>query len=148
MPSFTVEPGQFYQTTYVQITVPEGTQVFYTTDGSTPTQNSNPYKKEQLELNFTTVLRARAFSTGDIRPSDILTGTFFINTYHSLPLVSVVTDPDNLWNKETGMLVTGDNVFKEPGKLPFKNTVYRKVKDSGEQFRLKRLYLSFVCKIL
>ena len=33
--------------------------------------------------------------------------------------------------KETGMLVTGDNVVKEPGKLPFKNTVYRKVKDSG-----------------
>ena len=131
MPSFSVEPGQYFQTTYVQIAIPANTQVFYTTDGADPTQNSNPYNGEQLELNFTTVLRARAFSTGDIRPSDILTGTYFINTYHSLPLVSVVTDPDNLWNKETGMLVTGDNVFKEPGKLPFKNTVYRKVKDSG-----------------
>ena len=31
------------------------------------------------------------------------------------------------------MLVVGDDVFKEPGKLPFKNTVYRKVKDSGEK---------------
>ena len=131
MPSFSLEPGQYFQKTYVQIAVPANTQVFYTTDGADPTQNSNPYNGEQLELNFTTVLRARAFSTGDIRPSDILTGTYFINTYHSLPLVSVVTDPDNLWNKETGMLVTGDNVFKEPGKLPFKNTVYRKVKDAG-----------------
>ena len=132
-PAFSVDPGLYFATTYVEITVPEGTQVFYTTDGSTPTQNSNPYHGERLELNFTTVLRARAFSTGSVRPSDVLTGTFFINAYHSLPVVSVVTDPDNLWNKENGMLVTGDNVVKEPGKLPFRNTVYRKVKDSGER---------------
>ena len=130
-PSFTTEPGLYYSTTYVEITIPEGTQVFYTTDCTTPTQNSNPYNGERLELNFNTVLRARAFATGNMKPSDTLTGTFFINANHTLPVVSVVTEPDNLWNKETGMLVTGDNVVKEPGKLPFKNTVYRKVKDSG-----------------
>ena len=132
-PAFTLDPGLYFTKIYVEISIPEGTQVFYTTDGSTPTLNANPYHGERLELNFTTVLRARAFSTGTIKPSDTLTGTFFINAYHSLPVVSVTTDPDNLWNKETGMLVTGDNVFKEPGKLPFKNTVYRKVKDSGEK---------------
>ena len=130
-PAFSVEPGLYYSTTYVEISIPEGTQVFYTTDCTTPTQNSNPYNGERLELNFTTVLRARAFAAGNTKPSDTLTGTFFINANHTLPVVSVVTDPDNLWNEETGMLVTGDNVVKEPGKLPFKNTVYRKVKDSG-----------------
>ena len=130
-PAFTVEPGLYFSTTYVELTIPAGTQVFYTTDCSTPTQNSNPYQGERLQLNFTTVLRARAFSTGNVKPSDTLTGTFFINANHTLPVVSVVTDPDNLWNKDTGMLVTGDNVYKEPGKLPFKGTVYRKVKDSG-----------------
>ena len=130
-PAFSIEPGLYYSTTYVEISIPEGTQVFYTTDSSTPTQNSNPYHGERLELNFTTVLRARAYATGATRPSDTLTGTFFINANHTLPVASIVTEPDNLWNKETGMLVTGDNVFKEPGKLPFKNTVYRKVKDSG-----------------
>ena len=130
-PAFSVEPGLYYSTTYVEISIPEGTQVFYTTDCTTPTQNSNPYHGERLELNFTTVIRARAFSTGSVKASDTLTGTFFINANHTLPVVSVVTEPDNLWNKETGMLVTGDNVVKEPGKLPFKGTVYRKVKDSG-----------------
>ncbi len=130
-PAFSVEPGLYYSTTYVEMSIPEGTQVFYTTDCTTPTQNSNPYHGERLELNFTTVIRARAFSTGAVKPSDTLTGTFFINANHTLPVVSVVTEPDNLWNKETGMLVTGDNVVKEPGKLPFKGTVYRKVKDSG-----------------
>ncbi len=133
-PSFLTEPGLYYSTTYVQFSVPEGTQVFYTTDGSVPTQLSNPYNGERLELNFPTVLRARAFSGGGNRPSDVLTGTFFINAIHTIPVASVVTDPDILWNKETGMLVTGDNVVKEPGKLPFKGTIYRKVKDSGVKF--------------
>jgi len=133
-PAFSTEPGLYYATTYVEISVPEGTQVFYTTDCTTPTQNSNPYHGERLELNFTTVIRARAFATGNVKPSDTLTGTFFVNANHTLPVVSVVTEPDNLWNKESGMLVTGDNVVKEPGKLPFKGTIYRKVKDSGERF--------------
>ena len=133
-PSFTTEPGLYYSTTYVEINVPEGTQVFYSTDGSTPTQNSTPYNGERLELNFTSVIRARAFDASGLRPSDVLTGTWFINAYHTLPVVSVVTDPDNLWNKETGMLTIGDNVVKEAGKLPFPNTVYRKVKDSGARF--------------
>lgn len=133
-PSFSTEPGLYYATTYVEISIPEGTQVFYTTDCTTPTQNSNPYHGERLELNFNTVIRARAFAAGNKKPSDTLTGTFFINANHTLPIASIVTEPDNLWNKETGMLVTGDNVVKEPGKLPFKNTVYRKVKDSGVRY--------------
>ena len=130
-PSFSVTPGIYYGTQYVQISVPENAQVYYTTDGSTPTTSSSPYNGERLELNFTTVLRARAFGANGLQPSDVLTGTFFINVYHTLPVVSVVTDPDNLWNKETGMLVTGDSVVKQPGVLPFKGTVYRKVKDAG-----------------
>ncbi len=132
MPAFTVEPGQYTSAQYIQITVPEGTQVFYTTDGSTPTQQSTPYNGERLELTAVcTVIRARAFGTGLTKPSDTLTGTYFINAYHSLPIVSVVTDPKNLWDAEWGMMTLGTNVTKEAGKLPFKNTIYRKVKDAG-----------------
>ena len=131
MPAFKTEPGLYYATTYVEMEIPADTQVYYTTDGSDPTTGSNPYNGERLELNFTTVIRARAFSAAGLHESDILTGTYFVNAYHSLPVVSVTTDPDNLWNSETGMLVTGEGVVKEPGKLPFKGTVYRKVKDAG-----------------
>ncbi len=133
MPAFSVEPGMYTSTVHVELRVPEGTQVYYTTDGSTPTLNSTPYGGERLELNFTTVLRARAFSAAGLEPSEVLTGTFFVNVYHTLPVVSVVTDPDTLWNEETGMLVFGRDGIKEaPGKLPFKNTVYRKIKNLGE----------------
>ena len=41
-PAFTVEPGMYYSTVYAEITVPEGSQVNYTTDGSEPTDASSP----------------------------------------------------------------------------------------------------------
>ncbi len=130
-PVFSVAPGQYTSAQYVEISIPEGTQVFYTTDGSIPTQQSSPYNGERLELiEVCTVIRARAFAAGMTRPSDVVTGTYFINAFHALPIVSVVTDPKNLWDQEFGMLVTGNNVVKEAGKLPFKNTVYRKVKNA------------------
>ena len=137
MPSFSLEPGQYTSVQYVEISIPEGTQVFYTTDGSDPTQQSTPYNGERLELiNVCSVLRARAYATGTTKPSDILTGTYFINAFHALPIVSLVTDPSHLWDEEWGMLVTGKNVVKEAGKLPFKNTVYRKVKNAGVKYEV------------
>ena len=134
-PSFSVEPGLYYTAQYVEISIPEGTQVFYTTDGSVPTQMSTPYNGERLELNKPcNVLRARAFSTGLTQPGEIVTGTWFVNVYHALPVVSIVTDPSNLWDEEWGMLTIGKDAIKEPGKLPFPNTVYRKVKNAGIKY--------------
>ena len=133
-PSFTTEGGLHYSTVYTEIRVPEGTQVYYTTDGSTPTEASTPYNGERLEMKFTGVLRARAFAADGRKPSETATATYLINVYHTLPVFSVVTDPEILWNEENGMLVTGKNVVKEPGVLPFQNTVYRRVKNSGVKF--------------
>jgi len=134
-PSFTVAPGLYYSTQYVEIAVPEGTQVYYTTDGSDPITSSTPYNGERLELNFTTVLRARAFAADPgLKGSDIVTSTFFINAFHTLPVFSLATDPRNLWDPATGMLADGNILKEAPGKLPFKNSTYRAVKDSGARF--------------
>ena len=133
-PSFSVNPGFWYEPQFVRIIAAEGTRVYYTTDGLEPTQESYPYNGETFQINHTTVVRARAFGEGTARPSDILTGTFFINAYHGLPVVSVTVDPKNLYDPEWGMLTVGNNVVKEAGKLPFRNTVYRKVKDAGIKY--------------
>ena len=125
-PAFSVQPGLHHSPVSLTLSVEDGYTIYYTTDGSIPTVNSQVYRGETIEMIFTTVIRARAFSDNSAyHPSDIATGSYFINAYHTLPIVSVVTDPDELWNEKTGMLVTGANVVKQPGKLPFKNTVYR-----------------------
>ena len=68
------------------------------------------------------------------QPSQTVTGTWLINTYHSLMVVSLTTDPVNLWDPNTGMLAEGPIVKEAAGKLPFKNSTYRAVKDSGARF--------------
>ncbi len=130
-PELTVQAGMHDQGVKVGFTIPEGTTVYYTTDGSIPTTaNGIAYNGEELELNKTTVLRARAFPYNPMyRESEIATGTYFINRYHQVPVVSVVVDPDQLWNEEYGMLADGDIIKEKAGVLPFKNSTYRKVKE-------------------
>ncbi len=126
-PQLTVQPGKHAQGVKVGFTVPEGTTVFYTTDGSIPTQTSAAFTGAPIELNYTAVLRARAFPVDpQYHESTVTTGTYLINAYHSLPVVSVTIDPYLLWNEQNGMLAAGPDMVKEgPGILPFKNTVYR-----------------------
>lgn len=123
-PSFVKKSGLYKGTIEVEITAPQGYDIRYTTDGSIPTQSNGMTYEGKLTVSTTTILRARAFKTG-LRPSETVTASYIMNTYYSLRVVSIVIEPDELWNESTGMLVEGANVVKEPGKLPFKNTVYR-----------------------
>jgi hypothetical protein len=125
-PSFSLDGGTYKGTIELTISVPEGTFVTYTTDGSTPTEDDTRYEAgEVLSIARVTPLRARAFDpTGILQPSTVVTQTYLLNTYHSFSVISLVVDPDELWNAETGILTVGDNVDKSEG-IPFKNTVYR-----------------------
>ena len=133
-PQLTVPGGLHDQGVKVGFTMPENTTVFYTTNGADPTpQNGIVYTGQVIELTFTTVLRACAYPHDSrYQESEIVTGTYLINRFHDLPVVCLTVDPEILWNPVNGMLVTGEDVVKEPGKLPFPNTIYRRVKDKEE----------------
>jgi len=79
----------------------------YTIDGSLPNLQSTIYSTAIL-LNTTAVIRAQSFRDG-FRPSNVITQTFFIDEATTLPVVSVATDPENLWNNQTGFYVEGTN---------------------------------------
>ncbi|HSR17978.1 MAG TPA: CotH kinase family protein, partial [Ignavibacteriaceae bacterium] len=89
-------------------------EIRYTEDGSEPTLNSNLYSNP-LQINHTKVIRARAFNNGIIS-SIINTKTFFINESFTMPVVSLSTNPENLWDEDIGICVPGRNA-NEAGRV-------------------------------
>ena len=69
-------------------------RIYYTTDGSAPTANSALYT-EPLTLTKTSVVRAIHVEQGKIT-SGILELGFFLNEGHTLPIVSLVGNPEDI----------------------------------------------------
>lgn len=84
------------------------TAIYYTLDGSIPTQSNQRLPSEGLSINETTVVRLRAIEPNAL-PSPVHNETFFINEQHNLPIVSVSTDPKYLWSDTEGIYVVGTN---------------------------------------
>jgi len=85
-----------------------GAQIRYTLGGFDPTETSMLYSAPLL-VTTPTVVRARAYAP-PLFPSRVVTQTFLINVGTSMSLLSVVTDPANLWGP-TGIYyadLTGD----------------------------------------
>ena len=91
----------------VTVTLSGEGAVYYTTDCTTPTQASTRYTGP-ITLTETTVIRAVSYESGKL-PSKSLDMTFVVNEGISLPVVSLVTEPDNLWDHYTGIYVKGPN---------------------------------------
>lgn len=125
MPVFSLGSGLYHGTQSMTISVPVGCYVTYTLDATTPTESSARYQAGQtFTLSENTVIRARTFSTdGSGYKSEVSSATYIIigdtetQEAHSttLPVVFLVTDPDNLYDLDYGIYVLG-NRYK--GTLP------------------------------
>lgn len=91
----------------VTVTPPPGATVRYTLDGHTPTISSPLYSLPIL-IDSTRVLRLKAFKSGSL-PSTLLTVTYLINERTDLPVLSLVTDPENFFSDTSGIYVAGTN---------------------------------------
>ena len=100
--------GYYGEPIVISLGNPRVTEVRFTLDGSTPSQASEQYV-EPIELDQTTVLRARAYREG-FNPSEVVSYTYFIDEIDDtvlLPVVSLITDPANLWDRQRGIYVEG-----------------------------------------
>ena len=79
--------------------------VTWTLGGWDPGPDSTLYAAP-IAVTATSVLRARAYESGKL-PSPIATASYLVDEDSPLPRVSVVTDPDNLWDDEIGIYVLG-----------------------------------------
>ncbi len=108
----TSQIAQGVYTSDSDFTVPlaaEGT-IYYTLDGSDPDTSSLVYTGP-IQISETTVLRAAAIEPGKMI-SGIYTATFIVGEPHDIPVVSLVTDPENLWGPD-GIYKSGDLAIKE-----------------------------------
>lgn len=80
--------------------------IFYTLDGSEPTINDSLYKSPVL-ISKDCVVRARALNSRKL-PGVISTNTY-ITKSHTLPVICLSTNPENLWDYYTGIYVMGPN---------------------------------------
>jgi len=86
----------------------------YTLDSTIPTENSFLYSSG-IQIPAIRVVRARVFQEGYL-PSKTQTRTYIVNRSHDLPVISLVTEPDNFFSSEEGIYVLGDDYV---GESPF-----------------------------
>lgn len=128
-PAINMQGGLYSKAVTVDITVPDGVHVRYTTDGTEPTESAGYDYAGPIEIKRATVLRARGFASG-LKPSKTVTESFMVNVYHKLPVISLTVDPDDLWNPLTGIYADGDLGEEHFQTVPFKATTYRQMKAS------------------
>ena len=75
--------------------------IYYTLDGSEPTLDSYKFSGS-VTIDSSVVLRARVIKEG-YYPSKISSNTYLINEKFSIPILSIVTNPDFLWDEKRGI---------------------------------------------
>jgi hypothetical protein len=107
-PVFSHDAGFFTSNFTLNITSPlSGGTIRYTTDGSDPTASSSQWNNS-MSISGTKVVKARIFKTNYIA-GEIVTHTFIKNQSYNLPVFTINTDPDNLFDNNTGIYEMGPN---------------------------------------
>ena len=109
------KPGQLFTgSLQVQVTIPTNSTLRYTTDGTAPTlSNGSTSVTGIFDVNETTCYRFRLFKDGYL-PSPVTTCSYILNNgNYRFPIISIVTDRDNIYSKERGAFMQGS--YGRPG---------------------------------
>lgn len=105
---FSVPAGVYTSAqTVLLTTATPGATIRYTLNGSEPTGSSTVYSSA-ITINNVNTVRAKAFRSG-WQASETTSASYLVGANHSLPIVTINTHPDNLWDDEIGIYVKGTN---------------------------------------
>lgn len=107
--------GQLFSGTLsVKVTIPEGTTLRYTTDGTAPTESNGIVSETgQFTVSNTTCFRFRLFQSGML-PSPVVTRSFIRNNNNEpFPIISLVTDRKNIQDDNFAIFAQSD--YGRPG---------------------------------
>lgn len=91
-------------------------KIRYTLDATVPNPQS-PLYSSAISIDGNTVVRAKVFQDGYI-PSRTVSRTYITSNTHSLPIVTLVAEPDTLFDEQQGIYVYGPEENYEDA-LPF-----------------------------
>lgn len=83
---------------------PEGTEIYYTTNGSEPTLSSKKYTSE-ISIDKSTAIRAKLFCDGWLSPVSTVQSYIFHDRRLTIPIISLVTDNRYLNDSKIGIFV-------------------------------------------
>ena len=149
-PSALTAPGVYNGVSSVSVTLSGSGTLHYTTDGNIPTPE-DPVYTEPLTFFATTVVRAVSYEEGKL-PSQVLTAGYIVNENHTLPVLSLTADPENLLGTDgiyhQGLPVDNEivcnlSLFEENGSFSINcglemmatNTAYPEKKSMKVNFR-------------
>ena len=118
---FSNDGGQVDAFTLAMISSIPFTSIRYTTNATIPNAASSLYTTP-INIFSNTTIRARIFRDGDL-PSDVASRNYIIGDDHLLPVVSLITDPVNLFDDEEGIYSYGNDFTNQ---LPYFGANFRK----------------------
>ena len=110
--AFSQAGGWYDQPVTVSLSAPQGVTIRYTLDASEPDENS-PVYQEPIQVSQTTIIRAKGYQE-DKLPSLTYTASYLYGQRHTLPVISLVTDPDYLYDEKIGIYSMGEKELKYP----------------------------------
>lgn len=107
-PVFSTNGGKFTAPFQLTLTSTEPNDtIYYTTDGTEPEITSSVYT-ELLDVSDNIVVRARIIKH-DYITGPAVTNTYFQQSSNGLPVITITTDPDNMFDFFTGIYELGPN---------------------------------------
>ncbi|MBL7815242.1 MAG: CotH kinase family protein [Saprospiraceae bacterium] len=86
--------------------------IYYTLDGSEPTELTNLYLSP-ISIDKNTTLRIKAFAVG-MTASATVTHSYFINSSHTFPIIALSFKKSDFFNDTTGIYVKYENGLEVP----------------------------------
>lgn len=108
-PQVTPGGGFFGESVHVSLAAAPGATIHYTLDGSIPRAEAGGATRvyqEPFQLQTSAVVRVQAFLPEHV-PSEVVTVPFLAGTPPTLPVVSLVVEPEDLWSDARGIYAYG-----------------------------------------
>ena len=113
---FSHEGGEFNGQSIELSGASEGEEIRYTLDATKPNQTSSLYTSPII-ISQDTVIRAKIFKNNYI-PSRTYSRTYITSNTHDLPIVTLVSEPDNFFDQQYGIYEYGPEE-KWENEIPF-----------------------------